>query len=112
MHHYLTDFLCSTFLLIGIFSCSAYDFEELDIALQDYDKRVRPYRKKAPVEVKVQLFLLAFGPISTKTFTFESAIFLRQWWTDPRINIQNESITLNGNPSVFLWVPDLFIPNT
>ena len=96
----------------SVCSCLEYELEDLDIALKTYDKRVRPFKNIAPVEVKVQVYLLSFGPISTKTFTFEADIFLREWWIDPRINIKNGSVTLHDNPNLFLWVPDLFISNS
>ena len=104
-------YLGSIFLCICINGCLANRLKELDEILQNYDKRVRPFRNVSPVQVKIQVFLSALGPINTKTFTFEVSIYLREWWRDPRIKFENESITLNGDPN-FLWLPDLFIPNS
>ena len=99
-------------LSTGIVRCSAIGLEELDIALKSYDKRVRPYQNVAPVEVEVQIAIKALGPIDTKTFTFEADFYLREFWTDPRISLEIENtIHLPGNPTSFLWVPDLFIQN-
>ena len=108
------------FISVNILRYSASELKELDAILKNYDKRVRPFRNIAPVEVEVQISLEALGPIDTKAFTFEADFYLREVWTDPRIHIQNESIIepgdealieLNGNPNLFLWVPDLFILN-
>ena len=103
--------VCATALL-GIVRCSVYELEELGVSVKRYNKRVRPYKNIAPVEVEVQIVISALGPINTKTFTFEADLFLREFWIDPRIKIDNESvIALSGNPNSFLWVPDLFIVN-
>ena len=110
--------VCVTILLSSIFffiidnSYASDQFEELDIALKNYDKRQRPFRNISPVEVKVQMYISSLGPVSTKTFTFETEFYLRQWWNDPRINFTQGSISINGNPKSFLWVPDLFILNS
>ena len=107
-----TILFASIHLSISIYKSSASELKELDTVLKNYDKRVRPLRNTAPVEVKVQIALEALGPIDTKAFTFEVDFYLREFWTDPRIDIQNDSvIVLNGNPNLFLWVPDLFILN-
>ena len=108
----VTTLFRAIFLSTIITKCSTFELEELDVALQKYDKRVRPFKDTSPVEVKVQIALLALGPIDTKQFTFEADIYLREVWTDPRVNVHNESsIVLPGNPNRLLWVPDLFIRN-
>ena len=104
--------LGSIFLSITNKICAADEFNELDLALKNYDKRQRPYRNISPVDVKVNMFINALGPVSTKTFTFETKFYLRHWWKDPRINFTKGSITINGNPKSFLWVPDLHIINS
>ena len=107
-----TILLGSIFLSIVNKSCAVDEFNELDLALKNYDKRQRPYRNISPVDVKVNMFINALGPVSTKTFTFEIKFYLRHWWKDPRINFTKGSITINGNPKSFLWVPDLHIINS
>ena len=104
--------LSLTISLALVTQYSSTELEELDNLLKNYDKRERPFRNVAPVDVKIQVSLFALGPISTKTFTLEADIFLREWWTDPRIRFKNGSIILNTNPSSFLWVPDMFILNS
>ena len=107
----LTILLVPTFPFPINYSCSANKLEGLDEVFKSYDKNERP--NTAPIALKLQVDFFALGPISTKTFTMDTNFYLREWWTDPRINLKNRSdIKRSGNPSSFLWVPDIFIYNS
>ena len=98
------------FLVNDSYSVKAYQLEGLDEVLKHYDKGERP--NISPIHLKMQVELFALGPVSTKTFTMDTNFFLREWWTDPRINLKNRSfIKRFGNPNSFLWVPDIYIYN-
>ena len=71
-----TILFASIHLSISIYKSSASELKELDTVLKNYDKRVRPLRNTAPVEVKVQIALEALGPIDTKAFTFEVDFYI------------------------------------
>ncbi|XP_002730865.2 glycine receptor subunit alpha-2-like [Saccoglossus kowalevskii] len=85
----------------------------VDRLLTGYDKRMRPNFEGDTVRVNVDLFIIRIDNIAEVTMDFDTSMFLRQQWNDPRLRY-NESIT-NIPPSGTLldkiWLPDLFFFN-
>ncbi|XP_077989577.1 glycine receptor subunit alpha-2-like [Glandiceps talaboti] len=85
----------------------------VDDILVDYDRRMRPNFNGDPVIVTVDMFISRIDNIAEVTMDFDSTLFLRQSWNDPRL-VHNKSV-INIPPSGFIldkiWVPDLFFFN-
>eukprot|EP00794_Sanderia_malayensis_P019106 gene19106-21022_t len=86
--------------------------QELQNLTRNYDKFVLPPTNGTPTVITVQLALVALGPISEKTLTLKSDVFLRQFWHDERLNTKDGKIfNYNVDPTKFIWVPDTFVGN-
>ncbi|KAK2160624.1 hypothetical protein LSH36_129g06003 [Paralvinella palmiformis] len=84
--------------------------------LEDYDNRIPPnFDEKAAANVSLNLFISSFDSISENTMDYLITIFLRQRWSDPRLNYEDISdedvLTLDSNMVSEIWLPDLFFTN-
>ncbi|XP_067132630.1 glycine receptor subunit alphaZ1-like isoform X1 [Centruroides vittatus] len=87
----------------------------LDELLRDYDRRITPNHKQTlPTVVKCELYLRSFGAVNPATMDYEVDLYLRQRWTDKRMQSTNFSRPLDLNdPNLIqrVWRPDVYFPN-
>ncbi|XP_065065154.1 gamma-aminobutyric acid receptor subunit rho-3-like isoform X2 [Rhopilema esculentum] len=98
-------------VFINVFHATASSTEKLRNLTKGYDKRSRPFSKGGPTNVSVQIAMIALGPISEKTLTMKSDVFIRQWWVDERLETGKDQLNFAIDPTEFFWVPDTFVSN-
>nr|XP_058946917.1 gamma-aminobutyric acid receptor subunit beta-1-like isoform X1 [Pocillopora verrucosa]XP_058946918.1 gamma-aminobutyric acid receptor subunit beta-1-like isoform X1 [Pocillopora verrucosa] len=78
-----------------------------------YDGRLRPNYGEGPVEVSVGFWILSIERIDVVNMDFTIDIFLRQQWTDKRLDHGlNHTITLSSRWAMKkIWVPDSYFVN-
>lgn len=90
--------------------------EVLKDLFADYDATISPsFNEDAAVISKIQLYITSIYEISDSSMDFSMGLFLRQRWTDKRLEF-NESVgvthlELDTKVMQKVWVPDLFINN-
>ena len=60
-----------------------------------YDRRVRPNYGGQPVTVGVTLYILSIGDLSEKFMDFTFDMYFRQFWTDPRYQVECTQLFVN-----------------
>jgi hypothetical protein len=77
--------------------------DEADIyeKIQYYDKRIRPFEKKAPLGVRVSYHIPNMDSVDEQAMDYRLGMFLRMRWKDPRLtwgNITefNECVEIKG----------------
>ncbi|KAG1673382.1 Glycine receptor subunit alpha-3 [Nymphon striatum] len=91
------------------------NLRKLDKLLKGYDRRETPtnYLNK-PTEVDCEIYIRSFGSINPATMDYQTDLYLRQRWKDPRLEyaVTNESLDLN-DPNLVkrIWKPEVFFPN-
>uniref|UniRef100_A0A673KTR3 Gamma-aminobutyric acid receptor subunit alpha-4-like n=1 Tax=Sinocyclocheilus rhinocerous TaxID=307959 RepID=A0A673KTR3_9TELE len=85
----------------------------LDRLLEGYDNRLRPGSGVSVTEVKTDIFVTSFGPVSDVKMEFTMDMFFRQMWVDERLAFQGpvEILPLNNRMVDKIWTPDMFFRN-
>uniref|UniRef100_A0A915L0B7 Neurotransmitter-gated ion-channel ligand-binding domain-containing protein n=1 Tax=Romanomermis culicivorax TaxID=13658 RepID=A0A915L0B7_ROMCU len=71
----------------------------LDTLLHDYDKRLRPNYGNNATKVQVTVHVATITSVSEVEMDYTLEVYLRQWWTDPRLAFDgsDQSLTLTMN---------------
>uniref|UniRef100_UPI00358FFD8E gamma-aminobutyric acid receptor subunit pi-like n=1 Tax=Myxine glutinosa TaxID=7769 RepID=UPI00358FFD8E len=78
--------------------------------MKGYNKYLRPFFEREPVEVGMSLDIASIDTISEINMDYTATIFLRQRWQDERLLLTgNRSLSVDGRLVEMLWVPDTFI---
>ncbi|XP_029340032.1 gamma-aminobutyric acid receptor subunit alpha-6 isoform X3 [Mus caroli] len=85
----------------------------LDNLLEGYDNRLRPGFGGAVTEVKTDIYVTSFGPVSDVEMEYTMDVFFRQTWTDERLKFKGpaEILSLNNLMVSKIWTPDTFFRN-
>ncbi|XP_075365620.1 gamma-aminobutyric acid receptor subunit alpha-6 [Mycteria americana] len=85
----------------------------LDKLLDGYDNRLRPGVGGAVTEVKTDIYVTSFGPVSDVEMEYTMDVFFRQTWTDERLKFSGptEILRLNNLMVSKIWTPDTFFRN-
>ncbi|KAJ6668074.1 hypothetical protein lerEdw1_016395 [Lerista edwardsae] len=90
----------------------------LDKLLDGYDNRLRPGfggrgRPGAVTEVKTDIYVTSFGPVSDVEMEYTMDVFFRQTWIDERLKFggPTEILRLNNLMVSKIWTPDTFFRN-
>ncbi|KAM6970551.1 LOW QUALITY PROTEIN: gamma-aminobutyric acid receptor subunit alpha-6-like [Aplochiton taeniatus] len=85
----------------------------LDRLLDGYDNRLRPGFGGKVTEVKTDIFVTSFGPVSDVEMEYTMDVFFRQTWIDERLKFEGpiEILRLNNLMVSKIWTPDTFFRN-
>ncbi|XP_042192604.1 gamma-aminobutyric acid receptor subunit alpha-4 [Callorhinchus milii] len=85
----------------------------LDRLLDGYDNRLRPGFGGAVTEVKTDIYVTSFGPVSDVEMEYTMDVFFRQTWVDKRLKYDGpiEILRLNNLMVTKVWTPDTFFRN-
>nr|XP_055036601.1 gamma-aminobutyric acid receptor subunit alpha-6 isoform X1 [Misgurnus anguillicaudatus] len=85
----------------------------LDRLLNGYDNRLRPGFGGPVTEVKTDIFVTSFGPVSDVEMEYTMDVFFRQTWIDDRLKFEGpiEILRLNNLMVSKIWTPDTFFRN-
>ncbi|XP_063059115.1 gamma-aminobutyric acid receptor subunit alpha-6 [Engraulis encrasicolus] len=85
----------------------------LDRLLEGYDNRLRPGFGGPVTEVKTDIFVTSFGPVSDVEMEYTMDVFFRQTWVDERLKFDGpiEILRLNNLMVSKIWTPDTFFRN-
>ncbi|XP_064183693.1 gamma-aminobutyric acid receptor subunit alpha-4-like [Anguilla rostrata] len=85
----------------------------LDRLLDGYDNRLRPGFGGPVTEIKTDIFVTSFGPVSDVEMEYTMDIFFRQMWVDKRLVFEGpiEILRLNNLMVNKIWTPDTFFRN-
>uniref|UniRef100_A0A8D0HAF9 Gamma-aminobutyric acid type A receptor subunit alpha6 n=1 Tax=Sphenodon punctatus TaxID=8508 RepID=A0A8D0HAF9_SPHPU len=85
----------------------------LDKLLDGYDNRLRPGFGGAVTEVKTDIYVTSFGPVSDVEMEYTMDVFFRQTWIDERLKFggPTEILRLNNLMVSKIWTPDTFFRN-
>uniref|UniRef100_H2MXK0 Gamma-aminobutyric acid type A receptor subunit alpha6 n=1 Tax=Oryzias latipes TaxID=8090 RepID=H2MXK0_ORYLA len=85
----------------------------LDRLLDGYDNRLRPGFGGPVTEVKTDIFVTSFGPVSDVEMEYTMDVFFRQTWIDERLKFDGpiEILRLNNLMVSKIWTPDTFFRN-
>ncbi|XP_028573247.1 gamma-aminobutyric acid receptor subunit alpha-6 isoform X2 [Podarcis muralis] len=90
----------------------------LDKLLDGYDNRLRPGfggrgSPGAVTEVKTDIYVTSFGPVSDVEMEYTMDVFFRQMWIDERLKFggPTEILRLNNLMVSKIWTPDTFFRN-
>ncbi|XP_029020267.1 gamma-aminobutyric acid receptor subunit alpha-6a isoform X2 [Betta splendens] len=110
----LVTFLCCTRLESVRGSNSDNITQILDELLNGYDNRLRPGSGGGVTEVKTDIFVTSFGPVSDVDMEYTMDMFFRQMWVDERLKFEgpNEILRLNNRMVDKIWTPDTFFRNS
>ncbi|XP_039975409.1 gamma-aminobutyric acid receptor subunit alpha-6a [Xiphias gladius] len=86
----------------------------LDRLLDGYDNRLRPGSGGGVTEVKTDIFVTSFGPVSDVEMEYTMDMFFRQMWVDERLKFEGpiEILRLNNRMVDKIWIPDTFFRNS
>ncbi|XP_077958374.1 gamma-aminobutyric acid receptor subunit alpha-6a isoform X1 [Gasterosteus aculeatus] len=86
----------------------------LDRLLDGYDNRLRPGSGGGLTEVKTDIFVTSFGPVSDVEMEYTMDMFFRQMWVDERLKFEgpSEILRLNNRMVDKIWTPDTFFRNS
>ncbi|KAF3693807.1 Gamma-aminobutyric acid receptor subunit beta-2 [Channa argus] len=86
----------------------------LDQLLNGYDNRLRPGSGGGVTEVKTDIFVTSFGPVSDVEMEYTMDMFFRQMWVDERLKFEGpiEILRLNNRMVEKIWTPDTFFRNS
>ncbi|KAL9989521.1 hypothetical protein ACROYT_G004082 [Oculina patagonica] len=88
--------------------------ERLDLLFRrpHYDPRLRPYFNEKPVTITVGIWIVAIDAINVMDMDFGLDIFLRQQWTDPRLDHGlSDTLSLSNTVISQIWLPDSYFKN-
>ncbi|XP_051870573.1 gamma-aminobutyric acid receptor subunit alpha-6-like isoform X2 [Pristis pectinata] len=85
----------------------------LDRLLDGYDNRLRPGFGGPVTEVKTDIYVTSFGPVSDVEMEYTMDVFFRQTWIDKRLEFEGpiEILRLNNLMVSKIWTPDTFFRN-
>ncbi|XP_008835914.1 gamma-aminobutyric acid receptor subunit alpha-4 isoform X1 [Nannospalax galili] len=85
----------------------------LDSLLDGYDNRLRPGFGGPVTEVKTDIYVTSFGPVSDVEMEYTMDVFFRQTWIDKRLRYDGpiEILRLNNMMVTKVWTPDTFFRN-
>ncbi|XP_004681371.1 PREDICTED: gamma-aminobutyric acid receptor subunit alpha-4 [Condylura cristata] len=85
----------------------------LDGLLDGYDNRLRPGFGGPVTEVKTDIYVTSFGPVSDVEMEYTMDVFFRQTWIDKRLKYDGpiEILRLNNMMVTKVWTPDTFFRN-
>ncbi|TRY60513.1 hypothetical protein DNTS_001483, partial [Danionella cerebrum] len=85
----------------------------LDRLLDGYDNRLRPGLGDRVTEVKTDIYVTSFGPVSDTDMEYTVDVFFRQRWTDERLKFHGPMniLRLNNLMASKIWTPDTFFHN-
>lgn len=85
----------------------------LDSLLDGYDNRLRPGFGGPVTEVKTDIYVTSFGPVSDVEMEYTMDVFFRQTWVDKRLKYEGpiEILRLNNLMVTKVWTPDTFFRN-
>ncbi|XP_010899239.2 gamma-aminobutyric acid receptor subunit alpha-4 [Esox lucius] len=85
----------------------------LDRLLDGYDNRLRPGFGGPVTEVKTDIYVTSFGPVSDVEMEYTMDVFFRQTWVDRRLRYEGpvEILRLNNMMVTNVWTPDTFFRN-
>uniref|UniRef100_UPI00358E376C gamma-aminobutyric acid receptor subunit alpha-6-like n=1 Tax=Myxine glutinosa TaxID=7769 RepID=UPI00358E376C len=85
----------------------------LDRLLDGYDNRLRPGFGGRATEVKTDIYVTSFGPVSDVEMDYTMDVFFRQTWVDGRLQFggTNETLRLNNLMLKRIWTPDTYFRN-
>uniref|UniRef100_A0A8C5Q0K5 Gamma-aminobutyric acid type A receptor subunit alpha6 n=1 Tax=Leptobrachium leishanense TaxID=445787 RepID=A0A8C5Q0K5_9ANUR len=85
----------------------------LDRLLDGYDNRLRPGFGGPVTEVKTDIYVTSFGPVSDVEMEYTMDVFFRQTWIDERLIFDGptEILRLNNLMVSKIWTPDTFFRN-
>ncbi|XP_020495087.2 gamma-aminobutyric acid receptor subunit alpha-4 isoform X1 [Labrus bergylta] len=86
----------------------------LDRLLDGYDNRLRPgFGAGSVTEVKTDIYVTSFGPVSDVDMEYTMDVFFRQTWVDQRLMYEGpiEILRLNNLMVTKVWTPDTFFRN-
>ncbi|GMT19520.1 hypothetical protein PFISCL1PPCAC_10817, partial [Pristionchus fissidentatus] len=83
--------------------------------LQDYDIRLRPGFGGDALLLTMDIIIASFDSISEVDMDYTVTMYLHQYWKDERLSwtddVPIDDMTLNGEFSQRIWVPDTFLAN-
>ncbi|XP_056396533.1 gamma-aminobutyric acid receptor subunit alpha-5 isoform X2 [Hyla sarda] len=85
----------------------------LDRLLDGYDNRLRPGLGDSVTEVKTEIYVTSFGPVSDTDMEYTIDVFFRQSWLDERLKFDGpiKTLPLNNLLASKIWTPDTFFHN-
>ncbi|KAK5600318.1 Gamma-aminobutyric acid receptor subunit alpha-5 [Crenichthys baileyi] len=85
----------------------------LDGLLDGYDNRLRPGLGENVTEIKTNIFVTSFGPVSDTEMEYTIDVFFRQSWKDERLCFKGPMVMLplNNLLASNIWTPDTFFLN-
>ncbi|XP_039600631.1 gamma-aminobutyric acid receptor subunit alpha-5 isoform X2 [Polypterus senegalus] len=85
----------------------------LDGLLDGYDNRLRPGLGEQITEVKTNIYVTSFGPVSDTEMEYTIDVFFRQSWKDERLKFKGpmQRLSLNNLLASKIWTPDTFFLN-
>ncbi|KAG7517222.1 hypothetical protein JOB18_001601 [Solea senegalensis] len=85
----------------------------LDSLLDGYDNRLRPGLGDRVTEVKTNIYVTSFGPVSDTDMEYTIDVFFRQSWKDERLKFNGPMniLPLNNLMASKIWTPDTFFHN-
>ncbi|XP_039240879.1 gamma-aminobutyric acid receptor subunit alpha-4 isoform X4 [Pipra filicauda] len=85
----------------------------LNSLLDGYDNRLRPGFGGPVTEVKTDIYVTSFGPVSDVEMEYTMDVFFRQTWIDKRLKYDGpiEILRLNNLMVSKVWTPDTFFRN-
>ncbi|KAK1904480.1 gamma-aminobutyric acid receptor subunit alpha-2 [Pseudochaenichthys georgianus] len=85
----------------------------LDSLLDGYDNRLRPGLGDRITEVKTNIYVTSFGPVSDTDMEYTIDVFFRQSWKDERLKFSGPMniLPLNNLMASKIWTPDTFFHN-
>ncbi|KAJ3587393.1 hypothetical protein NHX12_010991, partial [Muraenolepis orangiensis] len=85
----------------------------LDRLLDGYDNRLRPGLGDHVTEVRTNIFVTSFGPVSDTDMEYTIDVFFRQSWEDERLKFDGPMnvLRLNNLMASKIWTPDTFFHN-
>nr|XP_020651556.1 gamma-aminobutyric acid receptor subunit alpha-3 isoform X1 [Pogona vitticeps] len=85
----------------------------LDRLLDGYDNRLRPGLGDTVTEVKTNIYVTSFGPVSDTDMEYTIDVFFRQSWHDERLRFDGpmKILPLNNLLASKIWTPDTFFHN-
>ena len=107
--------LLLTVAAVAVHAATIYKMDDLDKALERYDKRVPPNVGKAtPVEVSMYITRMYGFDETDKNFNID--LYFRQRWIDERLRFPaaNESDMIRAGPQLLdqIWRPDTFFSSS
>ncbi|XP_033955459.1 gamma-aminobutyric acid receptor subunit alpha-3 isoform X2 [Pseudochaenichthys georgianus] len=85
----------------------------LDRLLDGYDNRLRPGLGESVTEVRTNIHVTSFGPVSDTDMEYTVDVFFRQSWRDERLKFDGPMhvLPLNNLLASKIWTPDTFFHN-